>query len=82
MPRTIIAEESRAIRRYRIQTPCEQITLIRPCSSSRFTKVIPDAVEGRCRWVTTPATSTRRPSSAVRSSDDGSTPRAASASRR
>ncbi len=82
MPRTIRADESRATRRCRIQTPWEQTTLIRPCSSSRFMKVIPDAVDGRCRWVTTPATSTRRPTSAVRSADDGSTPRASSPGRR
>ena len=39
--------------------PCEQITLTSPVSSSRLRKVIPLAVAGRCRCVTTPPTSTR-----------------------
>ena len=63
MPRTISAGESRTTRRYRFHTPTEQITFTRPCSSSRLMNVIPDAVAGRCRWVTSPATSTRRPGS-------------------
>ena len=50
------AEADWATRRCRAHTPTEQITLTRPVSSSRLTKVIPRAVSGRWRWVTTPAT--------------------------
>ena len=47
----------------RFHSPTEQITLSMPVSSSRLRKMTPDAVAGRCRWVTIPATSTRVPCS-------------------
>ncbi len=78
MPRTMSAGDSRATRRYRFQTPTLQITLTSPVSSSRFMKVMPLAVAGRCRCVTTPPTSTRRPDSAPCSSAADSAPRSSS----
>ena len=44
-----------------------------PVSSSRLMKVVPPAVAGRCRWVTTPATSTLVP--ARRRADPTRSPR-------
>ncbi len=47
-----------------------------PVSSSRFMKVTPCAVAGRCRWVTAPATRIRVPSGTDSRSAAGLTPRA------
>jgi len=44
--------------RYRSLTSGRTITLIIPCSSSKRTKTVPFAVDGRCRATTRPATST------------------------
>ena len=52
-----------------------------PVSSSRFMKVIPPAVAGRCRWVTMPPTSTRRPCSTRASFAIGTAPTWSSRSR-
>ena len=62
-PRIIIAGASRATRRKRAQQPFDTTTLISPVSSSRLRNVVPWAVIGRWRWVTTPATVTRAPGS-------------------
>ena len=67
-PRMMRAPESRAVLRCLFQQPTEMMTLIMPVSSSRFMKVMPEAVAGRCRWVTTPATRTRVFAGAVRRS--------------
>ncbi len=48
----------RAIGRNRAQHPFDTTTFIRPVSSSSDRNIVPCAVIGRWRWVTTPATST------------------------
>ena len=58
-PRTSMAGAVRATLRWAVQQPFDTTTLMRPVSSSRFTKSVPPAVAGRWRWVTTPPTSTR-----------------------
>lgn len=52
----------RAMERKRCQQPREIRMFTRPVSSSRLAKVVPRAVMGGWRWVTTPATRTRCPS--------------------
>ena len=81
LPDTSSAPASRATARCRFQHPWDTTTFINPVSSSRFMNVVPCAVIGRCRCVTTPAMSTLDPGSAVRRSSAVRTPRAASASR-
>ena len=57
------------------------MTFTSPVSSSRLRNVVPPAVAGRCRWVTTPATRTFAPSGTFTSSALGTTPRLASFAR-
>ena len=47
-----------ATMRKRFHTPFAQITFTKPVSSSRLRNTVPFAVDGCCRCVTTPATST------------------------
>jgi hypothetical protein len=65
-PRMMSAPESRAVLRCLFQQPMEMMTLIMPVSSSRFMKVMAEAVAGRWRWVTTPAVRTLVLAGAVR----------------
>ncbi len=73
-PRTSIAGLVTATFRYRDHSPGEHTTLTIPLSSSRFRKVTPPAVAGRCRWVTAPPTSTRVPDSTSDNPPVGSAP--------
>ncbi len=80
-PRTTSAGDVRATRRNRRHSPAVHTTLSSPVSSSTDRKVTPPAVPGRCRWVTTPATATRRPASCANACATRSTPAASSPSR-
>ena len=69
-------QSRRGVRQFAVLThrPTEQTTFTMPVSSSRLMNVTPDAVAGRCRWVTAPATRTRSPSSTASSWSAGTTP--------
>ncbi len=77
-PRIVIAGASRATRRKRAQQPFDTTTLISPVSSSRLRNVVPWAVIGRWRWVTTPATVTRDPGATSHRPCDVTTPSSSS----
>ncbi len=75
------ADATVAIRRWRSQTQGGQMTFTMPVSSSRLMNTTPRAVDGRCRWVTRPATATSESAAADLTDDAGSTCRAESAAR-
>ena len=80
-PVTTSALREVATVRKRFISPAVATTLSIPNSSSRLMKVIPEAVAGRCRWVTIAATVIRVPSAARAASAVDEYPRAISDSR-